>query len=87
MNNDGSVYTVDGEVFARTYRPVGPGLYEKHTTIWAQPAAVAGAVSTLEGETHYEAGDYLVWNDPEGSDTYAIPRARFEELYEPLPEE
>lgn len=86
VESDGSVHTVDAHSFARTYRQVGPGRYEKHTTVWAEPAARAGWIRTLEGETHYEAGDYLVWNDAQGSDGYAIQRARFEELYEPLGE-
>ena len=33
--------------------------------------------------THYEAGDYLVSNNPDGSDGYAIGAATFEALYAP----
>ncbi|EAQ75257.1 MULTISPECIES: hypothetical protein [unclassified Synechococcus] len=50
VNNHGDVYSIDAETFALTYRPVGGGLYEKHTTIWAEPAAADGVVTTKEGE-------------------------------------
>ena len=29
VNNDGNVYTVDRDTFARTYGAVSPGIYEK----------------------------------------------------------
>ena len=29
VDNDGDHYTVDGEVFARTYRKLSPGIYVK----------------------------------------------------------
>ncbi len=34
VDNDGDVYTVDAAVFARTYRPVSPGLWRKVTPVW-----------------------------------------------------
>ena len=81
VDNDGDVYTVDAEVFARTYRQRGPGAYVKTTPVWAEQAQRAGTVKTKEGATHYEAGDYLVSNDSDGADTYAIGAAKFEALY------
>ena len=83
VDNDGDVYTVDADVFARTYRPAGggPGTYVKSTPIWATKAETAGSVATKEGRTHYEAGDYLVSNSSDGSDQYAISAAQFESLY------
>jgi hypothetical protein len=33
VDNDGEVYTLDGEVFTRTYRQAGPGTYVKTTPI------------------------------------------------------
>lgn len=78
------VYTVDAETFARTYRAVGEGLYEKHSPVWAQLAAADGVVQTKEGDTHYRAGDVLVCNQPDGSDAYAMGRLTFEQLYEPM---
>jgi hypothetical protein len=33
--------------------------------------------------THYNAGDYIVSNNSDGSDAYAITAAKFETLYTP----
>jgi hypothetical protein len=84
VDNDGDVYTVDAEVFARTYRKAeaGPGAYVKTTPIWAEKADRAGEVKTKEGATHYEAGDYLVSNASDGSDPYAVTAEKFRSLYE-----
>jgi hypothetical protein len=82
VDNDGDVYTVDASVFARTYRQTGPGTYVKTTPVWAEQVQQAGHVKTSEGVTHYEAGDYLVSNNSDGSDEYAISAAKFESLYE-----
>ena len=87
VDNDGDVYTVDAEVFARTYRRTGPGTFVKTTPVWATRASDAGTVATKEGVTHYAAGDYLVSNNSDGSDEYAIGAAKFESLYEPARED
>jgi hypothetical protein len=76
-------YTVDREVFARTYSPVGPGVYEKTVEIWAECAATPGSIATHEGRTHYEAGDYLVFENSDREGGYAVAAQRFEELYQP----
>ena len=76
-------YTVDGATFARTYRHVGGGAYVKITPIWAERADAAGDVKTSEGATHYERGDYLVFNQEDGGDPYAISKDKFERMYEP----
>jgi hypothetical protein len=85
VDNGGDVYTVEADVFARTYRAVegGPGRYLKTTPIWAERATQAGSVPTKEGATHYDAGDYLVSNSEDGSDRYAIGADKFAELYVP----
>ncbi len=83
VDNDGDVYTVDAGIFARTYRALGPGMYVKATPIWAEKATQPGAVKTKEGLTHYQAGDYLVSNNREGTDEYAITAEKFESLYTP----
>jgi hypothetical protein len=83
VNNNGDVYTVDGQTFARTYRPTGPGTYVKTTPVWAEMAATAGEVGTKEGATRYDAGDYLVYNEPDGGDAYAVSRLEFDRMYEP----
>ena len=81
VNNNGDVYTVDADTFARTYRATGPGTYVKTTPVWAEVATTAGDVHTKEGTTHYEAGDYIVSNEPEGGDPYAMTRMEFERMY------
>ena len=81
VDNDGDVYTVDAEAFARTYRETGTGAYVKTTPIWAEQAQSAGSVTTKEGVTHYQAGDYVVSNNSDGSDGYAMTAAKFEALY------
>jgi len=89
VDNQGDVYTVEAEVFARTYRAVDPtaqpGAFVKTTAVWAVEATEAGAVRTKEGVTHYEAGDFIVSNEPDGSDSYAIARDKFNELYATAP--
>ncbi len=84
VNNNGDTYTVDGESFARTYRLNGPGTYVKSAPVWAAAASTAGSVRTKEGSTDYEAGDYLVSNEESGSDAYAVSKAEFERMYEPV---
>ena len=83
VDNEGDVYSVDADVFARTYRPSGAGTYVKAAPVWARRAAEGGSVKTKEGVTHYEAGDYLVSNDSDGLDEYAVSAAKFESLYTP----
>jgi hypothetical protein len=83
VDNDGDVYTVDADVFARTYRQTAIGAYVKSTPVWAVRATEAGSVKTKEGLTHYRPGDYLVSNDSDGSDEYAMKADKFEDLYVP----
>ena len=85
VKNDADTYTVDAETFARTYRATGPGTYVKVTPVWAEAAEAAGDVRTKEGVTHYGAGDYLVYNEPQGGDAYAVAKAEFERMYEAAP--
>lgn len=85
VDNDGDTYTVDGEVFDRTYREVRRGLFRKTTEVWARMAGESGEIRTREGLTTFRAGDYLVFNDPEEEDGWAVAPEKFEELYEPAP--
>lgn len=82
VNNNGEVYTVDRDTFARTYRVVGPGIYEKAAPVWAVVAERPGQIATKEGVTHYQAGAYLVYNDADGKDGYAVEAEAFEKMYE-----
>jgi len=81
VDNDGDVYTVDGRVFARTYKRLRPGIYLKTTPIWAEKARAAGTVETKEGRSHYQRGDFLVSNRRNGEDSYCVPQAKFKAMY------
>lgn len=83
VDNGGETYTVDATVFASTYQQVGIGQYEKVGQVWAAQAETAGTVSTKEGATQYQAGDYVVSNDRDGNDSWAVGRERFEAMYLP----
>ena len=83
VSNAGDTYTVDAATFERTYRGVSPGVYEKTGLVWARAASEPGVVRTKEGSTEYAAGDFLVFNDPDGQDGYAMSAETFESLYEP----
>ncbi len=83
VNNDGEVYTVGCETFAHTYRAVSPGVYEKVAPVWAEVAEQPGQIATKEGVTHYQAGAYLVYNDADRKDGYAVEAETFQEMYEP----
>jgi hypothetical protein len=83
VDNGGDVYTVDKDTFARTYQKVADGRYIKTTPVWAETAKEAGRVSTQEGSTGYQVGDYLVFNQEDGGDAYAVTKAKFETMYEP----
>ncbi len=87
VDSDGDVYTVDADVFAHTYRQTGPGTFVKITPVWAEQAVGNGSVATKEGITHYQSGDYIVSNDSDGSDRYAVSAAKFESMYTPSPGE
>ncbi len=86
VDNDGDVYTVDGEVFARTYVAIGQGAFRKVTPVWAERATSDGSIQTKEGATGYRAGDYLVFNEPDGGDGYAMGDQKFNAMYERCPE-
>jgi hypothetical protein len=82
VDNNGDVYSVDREVFEKTYRRLRTGIYIKTAPVWAVVAKQAGRVVTKEGASHYQAGDYLVSNNEDGSDAYCITAAKFESMYE-----
>jgi len=83
VNNDGDVYTVDCETFGRTYGAVSPGIYKKVAPVWAEVTEQPGQIATKEGVTHYKAGAYLVYNEPDGKDGYAVDAETFEKMYAP----
>ena len=82
LSKAGNTYTCEDEVFQSTYKSLPEdGWYYKEAFIDAKPAATAGTVDTLEGQSAYEAGDYIVTNP--GGDRYCIPKMKFKQLYEP----
>jgi hypothetical protein len=78
----GSTYTVDAASFAKTYTELRPGLYVKVGSVWAKEAGAAGSICTKEGTTDYEAGDFIVCNDSNGEDCWAVSAEDFSRLYE-----
>ena len=82
VDNHGDVYTVDAEVFARTYRRLPDGRYLKVTPVWAEVADSDGSIPTKEGRSTYAKGDYVVFNDEHGRDGYCIAAPKFDQLYE-----
>ena len=82
VDNAGEVHTVDADSFARTYRELRRGVFIKTTPVWAEARTEAGSVGTKEGRTHYGAGDYLVSNNEDGSDAYAMSAAKFHAMYQ-----
>jgi len=82
VDNGDEVYSVDAESFARTYTAVSRGLYMKTGKVWAEQADKPGKVPTKEGHSDYEAGDWIVSNEEDGSDAYAIRAGEFEGMYE-----
>ena len=87
VDNDGDKYTVSKETFAETYEFVSPGVYFKTAPVWAEVAEKAGRIQTQEGETAYEGGNYLVCNNEDGSDAYAMSAEKFKSMYELVEEE
>jgi hypothetical protein len=82
IDNQGETYTVDDQVFVKTYRRVGPGIYVKATPVWAEKANQEGSIATKEGRSYYQKGDYMVYNNEDGTDAYCVGAAKFESMYE-----
>lgn len=81
VDNNGDCYTIAAKTFADTYTAVSPGRYLKTAPVWAEQATTAGEISTQEGSTAYENGDYLVYNQPDKTDGYAVSKDKFEAMY------
>jgi hypothetical protein len=65
-----------------TYEFVSPGVYVKSAPVWAEVAMQPGKVKTQEGETAYQPGDFLVSNNRDGKDAYAMDKKKFASMYE-----
>lgn len=82
--NNGDTYTVDAKTFANTYEEAGPGSFLKITPVFATKAIKSGTIRTKEGSTKYQQGDYIVYNDVDGLDRYAVSAKKFEDMYEAI---
>lgn len=82
VDNDGEVYTIEKESFAQTYKAVSPGRYEKVGLVWAVIAPSSGEVVTKEGYSVYEKGDFLVYNNKDGTDGYCMSAEKFNSMYD-----
>lgn len=82
LNNQGECYTVDQESFAATYEEVTPGQYCKTGSVWATIATADGVINTKEGQSTYEAGDYIVFNSEDLTDGYCMSSEKFLSMYE-----
>lgn len=74
-------YTVAADSFAKSYEQIEGNRYCKVAPVWAEVATEPGSLNTKEGSTHYQAGDYLVYNCEDKTDGYAISRKKFEQDY------
>ena len=84
VNNGGECYTIDAESFANTYELVDlnvPGIYFKSGSVWAKKATEDGSIKTKEGKSHYVAGDWIVFNNEDGTDGYKVTDEKFRQLY------
>lgn len=84
VNNNGDCYTINEETFSKTYKETAPGQFVKFALVCAMQATASGKVKTLEGFTDYGVGDYLVSNNDDGTDSYAVTKVKFEEMYEEI---
>ena len=82
VNNNGDIYTIDKEVFSKTYKKVQDGIYVKTGYVYAEVTKESGTVETREGRSHYKKGDYLLFNSEDGTDTYCVSAKKFESMYE-----
>lgn len=83
VDNQGEVYTIEAESFEKTYEAIGEGRFIKFAPIWAEQATSANSIVTKEGESFYSAGDYIIYNNEDGTDGYCITADLFKELYYP----
>ncbi|SMF15405.1 hypothetical protein SAMN02745866_01004 [Alteromonadaceae bacterium Bs31] len=81
VDNEGDVYPVDKDYFDKYYRQIGPGEYTKVGTVWAEQAAHTGFTPTLEGQSEFRVGDYIVYDQPEGGDAHVVEKSKFEVMY------
>jgi hypothetical protein len=81
VDNNGDVYTIKSDIFAKTYSEISPGRYTKTASIWARVATESGVIKTEEGSSNYEPGDYIVFNEGDEKG-YCMRAEKFNAMYE-----
>jgi hypothetical protein len=76
------IWRLVGASFASTYTALGNDRYRKSSVVWAEVAERAGQIQTKEGTSAYAAGDYLVYNNADRSDGYAVSCDKFHDMYQ-----
>ena len=84
VNTYGDVLTVNREIFARSYQAIGHGQFLQTGHVWGKQAVEPGTLQTKNGKINYQAGDYLVFNDPEGNHGIVMKANVFPEFYLPI---
>lgn len=82
VETDGERWTVDGEVFQRTYEHLEADVYRKVTPVLAAKLAHPDSVESREGVVNAERGDLLVCNIT--GECWSVPACRFFQRYAPL---
>lgn len=80
-DDDGDRWTVEPAAFARSYRRLPNGRYAKHETVEAVRLTRAVEVSTREGLSAAQTGDWLL-RDARGA-VWPVPDAVFRARYRP----
>ncbi len=81
IDNNGDIYTIKADIFAKTYREISPGRYKKTALVRARVATESGVIETEEGSSDYGPGDYIVFNDGDEKG-YCMRAEKFNSMYE-----
>lgn len=79
---DGSRAVVRGDIFERTYKPIGAGAFEKRTDIVFSYFILDrdAIIETLEGPQRAKRGDWVM--EGVAGELWPVPRAKVREKYE-----
>lgn len=75
---------VQGDIFERTYEPLGGGLYRKRDDIELRYFTLdrPALIETLEGEREAQPGDWIMQGV--AGELWPVPRAKALETYDPV---
>lgn len=77
--SNGASWSVDAEVFAKTYGHIHGSSYVRRGLVKARPASAFEDADTLEGQSRAVAGSWLV--EGEGGERWFVPDPTFRESY------